>query len=246
MEQHRAKPSCNACHGVMDPLGFALENFDAIGAWRTRDCEAGSAIDASGVLVDGTRVSSPRELTDALVRRPEQFVQTFAEKLLTYALGRGLEAQDMPTVRAIVRERRARPVPVLVSRPRRRDNTPFQMSRRSAGPTPHRPQGATDMFIFKKSLSRRTFLRGAGGDGPPCSTPWRRPRRRWADAGGAQARLGFLYLPHGAIMNEWTPAAEGASFELTPILKPLQAFKKQLTIISGLENKPASRRPCTR
>src|SRR5688500_7940116 len=103
MEQHRAKPSCNACHGVMDPLGFALENFDAIGAWRTRDRDARTAIDASGVLVDGTRVSGPRELTDALVRRPEQFVQTFVEKLLTYALGRGVEAHDMPAVRAIVR-----------------------------------------------------------------------------------------------------------------------------------------------
>ena len=134
MEQHRAKPSCNACHGVMDPLGFALENFDAIGAWRTRDREAGSTIDASGVLVDGTPVSSPRQLTDALVRRPEQFVQTFTEKLLTYALGRGLEARDMPTVRAIVR-RAARDqyrfssiVLGIVG------STPFQMSRRSAAP----------------------------------------------------------------------------------------------------------------
>ena len=134
MEQHRAKPSCNACHGVMDPLGFALENFDAIGAWRTRDREAGSAIDASGVLVDGTPVSNPRQLTDALVRRPEQFVQTFTEKLLTYALGRGLEARDMPTVRAIVR-RAARDqyrfssiVLGIVT------SAPFQMSRRSAVP----------------------------------------------------------------------------------------------------------------
>jgi hypothetical protein len=118
----------------MDPLGFALENFDAIGAWRTRDRESGSAIDASGVLVDGTAVRSPRELTDALMRRPEQFVQTFTEKLLTYALGRGVEARDMPTVRAIVR-RAARDgysfssiVLGIVT------STPFQMSRRSVAP----------------------------------------------------------------------------------------------------------------
>ena len=104
MEQHRAKPSCNACHGVMDPLGFALENFDAIGEWRAEDRYAGTAIDASGRLVDGTSVSSPADLRIALARRPEQFVQTFTERLMTYALGRTVEHYDMPTVRKIVRE----------------------------------------------------------------------------------------------------------------------------------------------
>ena len=87
MEQHRAKPSCNACHGVMDPLGFALENFDAIGEWRAEDRYAGTAIDASGRLVDGTTVNSPADLRVALTRRPEQFVQTPTERLMTYASG---------------------------------------------------------------------------------------------------------------------------------------------------------------
>jgi mono/diheme cytochrome c family protein len=104
MEQHRSKPSCNACHGVMDPLGFSLENFDAIGEWRSRDRYAGSAIDASGKLVDGTMVNGPIDLRNALMRRPGQFVQTMTEKLMTYALGRSLEYYDMPTVRAIVRD----------------------------------------------------------------------------------------------------------------------------------------------
>jgi mono/diheme cytochrome c family protein len=104
MEQHRAKPACGACHGVMDPLGFALENFDAIGEWRSRDRWAGTAIDASGRLVDGTQVSGPGDLRKALLRRPEQFVQTMTEKLLTYALGRGVEYYDMPAVRQIVRD----------------------------------------------------------------------------------------------------------------------------------------------
>ena len=103
MEQHRAKPSCRACHGVMDPLGFALENFDAVGEWRDRDRLAGSPIDASGQLADGTPVKSPRDLREALTKHPEPFVQTMTEKLLTYALGRRLEAPDMPAVRAIVR-----------------------------------------------------------------------------------------------------------------------------------------------
>jgi hypothetical protein len=104
MEQHRAKPSCNACHGVMDPLGFALENFDAIGEWRAEDRYAGTAIDASGRLIDGTSVNSPADLRVALTKRPEQFVQTLTERLMTYALGRTVEYYDMPTVRKIVRE----------------------------------------------------------------------------------------------------------------------------------------------
>jgi mono/diheme cytochrome c family protein len=104
MEQHRSKPSCNACHGVMDPLGFALENFDAIGEWRSKDRYAGTAIDASGKLVDGTPVTSPADLRKALMKRPAQFVQTMTEKLMTYALGRSVEYYDMPAVRAIVRD----------------------------------------------------------------------------------------------------------------------------------------------
>jgi len=101
--KHRASPTCAACHAVMDPLGLALENFDATGMWRDRDRYAGAAIDSSGVLPDGTPVNGPDELRQALTRRPEQFVQTFTEGLLTYATGRKLEAYDMPTVRRIVR-----------------------------------------------------------------------------------------------------------------------------------------------
>ena len=104
MEQHRSKPSCNACHGVMDPLGFALENFDATGEWRSKDRYSATAIDASGKLVDGTPVGSPSDLGQALLKHPEQFVQTMTEKLLMYALGRSVEYYDMPTVRKIVRE----------------------------------------------------------------------------------------------------------------------------------------------
>lgn len=103
LERHRTNPSCNACHGILDPLGFALENFDVVGGWRVKDRDAGSAIDASGRLADGTLVRGPAELRQALMRRPAQFVQTLTEKLMTCALGRGLTYRDMPTVRAIVR-----------------------------------------------------------------------------------------------------------------------------------------------
>ncbi len=104
LEAHRHNPSCNGCHGVMDPLGFALENFDAVGRWRTKDREAGTSIDASGVLADGTPVSGPLELRRAILARPDQFVQTLTERLMTYGLGRKLEYTDMPTVRQIVRD----------------------------------------------------------------------------------------------------------------------------------------------
>jgi hypothetical protein len=100
MERHRASPACAGCHRVMDPLGLALENFDAIGRWRTQ--EAGAAIDASGELGDGTRVDGVVALRNALLSRPEVLAGTITEKLLTYALGRGLEYYDMPAVRGIV------------------------------------------------------------------------------------------------------------------------------------------------
>ncbi|HXP87275.1 MAG TPA: DUF1592 domain-containing protein [Bryobacteraceae bacterium] len=100
MEQHRANPVCASCHKAMDPLGFALENFDAVGAWRAQD--AGAPIDASGVLADGTTVDGVVGLRQAILNRPEVFLGTVTEKLLTYALGRGLDYRDMPAVRRIV------------------------------------------------------------------------------------------------------------------------------------------------
>src|SRR6478752_6704059 len=103
MAKHRSSPTCASCHAVMDPLGFALENFDATGMWRDRDRYAGAVIDASGVLPDGTPIDGPDDLRKALLRRPEQFVQTFTEGLLVYATGRTLQYYDMPTVRRIVR-----------------------------------------------------------------------------------------------------------------------------------------------
>jgi mono/diheme cytochrome c family protein len=103
MAKHRANPTCASCHAVMDPLGIALENFDATGRWRDRDRYAGVPIDSSGKLPDGTPVNSPDDVRNALLRRPEQFAQTFTEGLLTYATGSKLEPWDMPTVRRIVR-----------------------------------------------------------------------------------------------------------------------------------------------
>jgi hypothetical protein len=101
MEEHRRNPACANCHRLMDPVGLALENFDGVGTWRVRD--AGVRIDATTQLSDGTSISGVSDLRAALLTRSDVFARTFTENLLTYALGRGLVADDMPAVRAIMR-----------------------------------------------------------------------------------------------------------------------------------------------
>jgi len=104
MAKHREDPYCGGCHAAIDPMGFALENFDAVGRFRTLDQETGAPVDASGSLADGTSFTNVAEFRAGLVRHPQGFVTTLTEKLLTYALGRGLEYYDMPAVRTIVRD----------------------------------------------------------------------------------------------------------------------------------------------
>jgi hypothetical protein len=107
IEAHRRNPVCASCHAQMDPLGFALENFDAVGKWRVVDVEAKEPIDASGVLVDGKKFNGPAEFRSLLLERQHDFVTTVAEKLLTYGLGRGVEYYDMPVIRRVVRNAEA-------------------------------------------------------------------------------------------------------------------------------------------
>jgi hypothetical protein len=101
--QHRANPVCASCHATMDPLGLSLENFDMVGRWRDVD-EALIPIDASAVLPDGSTFEGPEGLRKALLSDPDRFVRMLSEKMLTYALGRGLEYYDMPAVRKIARD----------------------------------------------------------------------------------------------------------------------------------------------
>jgi hypothetical protein len=101
MEVHRRNPPCAGCHRLMDPIGFALENYDALGRWRTTD--GGVTIDGTGRLMNGVQVDGPAALRDALIRNPDVFVRTMSEKLMVYALGRGLEPSDMPAVRVVTR-----------------------------------------------------------------------------------------------------------------------------------------------
>jgi hypothetical protein len=104
MLEHRVRADCIQCHALMDPIGFALENFDGVGAWRTD--EEGTKVDASARVFDGSAVDGPADLRKWLLEYSDQFVQVAAEKLLTYALGRGVEYRDMPLIRAIARNAR--------------------------------------------------------------------------------------------------------------------------------------------
>src|SRR5690606_7436758 len=102
LELHRDAPACSGCHQLIDPLGFAMENFDAVGGWRT--LENGEPLDASGRLANGATVEGIADLRESLTADPRVFVGTFTEKLLTYALGRGLRHYDMPVVRKIIKD----------------------------------------------------------------------------------------------------------------------------------------------
>jgi uncharacterized protein DUF1592/uncharacterized protein DUF1588/uncharacterized protein DUF1587/uncharacterized protein DUF1585/uncharacterized protein DUF1595/cbb3-type cytochrome c oxidase subunit III len=129
MEIHRANPSCAGCHKTMDALGFTLENFNAVGAWRTRD--AGQDVNAAGTMADGEAAVGVAGLRASLLKRPEIFVETFAEKLMTYGLGRGLQQYDMPVIRGVLREaagqdNRFSAVVLGIVK-----STPFQMRRKS-------------------------------------------------------------------------------------------------------------------
>jgi mono/diheme cytochrome c family protein len=103
LERHRSDPACAGCHRLMDPLGLALENFDAVGRWRA-SADDGTPIDSTAVLFDGSKVDSPKTLRVALLKHPESFVRTTTERLLTYALGRGTDENDYPTIRKIVKD----------------------------------------------------------------------------------------------------------------------------------------------
>ncbi len=226
MEIHRGNPTCAACHRIMDPIGFTLENFDLVGRWRTRDGNA--PIDATSQLFDGTPLDGPVSLRKALLARSDVFVRTATEKLMTYGTGRALKYYDMPVVRHDRARRREERLSLLVARARHREERSVSdedessrqytvgravhSSRREPG-TEDRPgdRRRTMAFITKKHLPRRTFLRGVGAtialplldSMVAAQTPIRKT------AAAAKSRLSCIYVPHGATMDKWTPAGDG-------------------------------------
>ena len=142
LELHRSSPVCASCHRIIDPPGFALENFNSVGQWREKT-ENGAAIDAAGVLADGTKVDGPVALRNAILSRPDAFMTVLTERIMTYALGRGIEPSDMPVVRSIVRKAGQGNYRLLSIVQSIVESEPFQMrTRLEPEGTPNRVAGA--------------------------------------------------------------------------------------------------------
>ncbi len=193
MEVHRKNPTCASCHRRMDPLGFGLENFDAIGEWRTVDGKF--AVDPTGQLPDGRKFNGPVELAAILECRARAFTRALTSKLLTYALGRGPRARrSRHRPPHLARGRRGR---LQVLRPRHRHRA------EPAVPDAGRDRGA--MIITGKHLPRRTFLKGLGVSLALPMLDAMTPAMAAAAAKRAPTRLAFTYVPNGVTMDAWTP-----------------------------------------
>ncbi len=208
----------------MDPVGFALENFDAVGRWR--DSEADKPVDESGGFLDRSKFVGVSGLEQALLNRPELFVRTLTEKLMTFALGRGIEYYDAPEIRKIV------------------DDAPRPRLSYLADNHGHCPKCAVsnedvEMTVKKIALPRRTFLRGTGAVlALPLLDAMIPSFTALANTPASPARLrrlGFVYMPMGCDVTRWTPPGKDVLDELSPSLSPLAPLKKKISIISNLE-----------
>ena len=233
LEQHRAKASCRMCHGVIDPTGLALENFDAIGQWRTQDAQANAPIDASTVLPNGIPINGVVELRAQLAGHPETFARTVAERMMMYGINRQLEYFDMPQIRKIVRTaaKDNYQVSSLILGIVNSDSFRRQGAAATAKPAAEaQPQGSginssdvsgENMFITKRHIPRRALLKAAGVTlGLPFLDAMVPASTALAQTAAVpKLRTGFFYIPHGAIMSntkfgpaadKWTPSGAGA------------------------------------
>ena len=253
MEQHRANPVCAGCHKIMDPIGLTLENFDGVGHWR----DHGFGIYDRCVRPTGGwhRVDGPSSLRKALLDRPEAFVGTVTEKLLMYAVGRETKYYDMPVVRAIMRDamrnasgdagsdryRFSELVLGIVK------SAPFQMRMKEAAPKRRRPRKRIErqgmMFITKKHLPRRTFLRGMGvtlalpllDSMVPAQTPLSQDRRRSRRPDSAVSTCRTAPPWTNGLRRRKVPRSSS-----TEILKPLEKLRDRICVVSNLAHPAAS------
>ena len=235
LEQHRKNPTCAACHARMDPLGFGLENFDAVGAWRTKDGKI--AIDATGSLPDGRSFSGPQGLKSILMADRDAFAACVTSKLLTYALGRGLERYDASTVKWNRKGYRSAWLPILQPGSGYRYKQAFPDAAQRYRRQPKDSQKMN--YLTRNTLSRRTLLRGVGAAIALPMLDAMAPALARASGsigrgGKSPVRLAFAYVPNGIIMKDWTPKTTGANYELTRILTPLKSFRDDMMVLSGL------------
>ena len=218
MIRHRADPVCAGCHAKMDPIGFALEHFDAVGRWRDED--AGAPIDAKSELPDGSVIDGPEGVQALLTGRPELFVSALTEKLMMYALGRNVQYYDAPAVRAVVRAAASRNYEFSAIVEGVVASVPFQMRAGRLQPRQRLPRrGDRDgrgramtfkpvTYLRQKALPRRTFLRGAGATLALPLLDAMVPAFA-ADRAPWTPRLGFVYVGNGIVHKTFKPSRHG-------------------------------------
>ena len=225
LEQHRANPACGACHNQMDPLGFSLENYDAAGRWRTRDGKFD--VDSLGTLPDGKTIAGGKGLREMLKSQSGLFTRNVAEKMLTFALGRGLERSDSAAVEAISREAAAGENKFSSLALAIVKSAPFQMRSGVDG----------DRMNPSKRLSRRAILQGMGAAIAlpvlDAMTP------AFAATAAPPTRMAFLYVPNGIVMDEWTPKGQAVGVAPLPEALPrisgaLAPYRNDVMMLSGL------------
>ena len=246
---HRANPACAGCHAQMDQLGFALENFDGIGEWRDLYA-SGARVDASAQLPDGTKFNGPAELRKVLLRAFRRVPDDDHREAVDVCPWRGLEASDAPAVRKIKRDAARAEQPLCFDysgdcdeytvynedggrgRELTAEAVPAQPDDRVSGSAGR--SGGCRMVITKLALPRRTFIRGMGATVALPFLDAMVPALR-AQAKGAP-RFTAIYCGNGANMVDWTPATDGVGFEMSPSLKPIEAFRDRLLVVTGLDN----------
>ena len=220
MEEHRANPMCASCHMRMDPLGFAFENYNAVGHWRTQ--EGTFPVDATGVLPEGKKFNGAAELKTILASSSDTFAECLTEKLMIYALGRGLEGYDRGATKKIVAGLAANNYRFSSLINGIVDSVPFRMGRGDGG--------NTRMILTRKHVSRRAFLRGMGAAVAlpvlDAMVPALGAMTKSAQK-IAPSRMAFVYVPNGIDMRNWRP--EG--------IRPLVQFSEN----SGAAQRAAGR-----
>ena len=242
MEEHRANPVCANCHRLMDPLGFAMENFDGVGAWRTKDgADVHRCVEPARGWHQGQRRRHASSGADAsagaVCRHDDREADDLRPRPRACRVGHAGRAPDR-------QQRRAEQLPLLVDRARDRQQRAVPdadeaRNRESPLPPPWpRVRRRRTMFLTNMSLPRRTFLQGVGATIALPFLEAMLPAFKASAAAEPVRRFGAVYVPHGKMMANWTPLTPGADFDFPRILKPLEPFRSQVSIISGLSGPP--------
>ena len=237
MQLHRQDAACASCRARLDPLGFGLKHFDAIGSWRDQD--GAEPVDAFGALPSGRSFRGNHELKQIQLDERDAFVRGLTEKLMIYALGRGLERFDRPLVEKISAR-------LAESDYRFSESGPGNCGKQAVSNAeplragcrcdPQRGNFSMSLIINGKHLPRRTLLKGAGAS---IALPQLNTMRSAVAASANTSpvrRVAVVYVPNGIIMKDWLPETTGQGFSFPRILKPLEPFRNHVTVISGLEN----------